>query len=440
MPLNIPMPQLPLSGLNQAISTGGNLFQQMMHPVIQRENMMREWKQHLDNLALSKAASGRAAQAAEDAHRLAANKLDPTFEARQYAAVEDYFRNRPKRRASPISNQSIPTAQMGEGLGVFSPQGMINTQESLQKPSFDSSSTGIDLELMRAYPMLRGLYKKHFGVDPLAEEGHALHGPARDAADLDKLRRQMGEESEVYQNAKAQYDAAIDAKKDLRDLRARTKSGLKPGEKEFFDEKSGEPLGKEIPLTAKERQSEEGNSLFNSLYPYVYKGSSPFSGEGSIQRLENAAKNYKTDKKAAQLFDDLLLADKMMGATVVNEASTLKAANTNRSYQMLKDSLEAQDIPKIVKKLIKDYQIPASAQLKASMRYQKALSDARIKAKKGVPATQRLYYNPELQAQHEAQSSNITESDKKSHKQKKEIKIIDGKKYKKIKGEWYEIQ
>ncbi len=62
MPLNIPMPQLPLSGLNQAIATGGNLFQQMINPVIQRENMQRQWKQHLDSLELQKAAEGRSAQ------------------------------------------------------------------------------------------------------------------------------------------------------------------------------------------------------------------------------------------------------------------------------------------------------------------------------------------------------------------------------------------
>jgi hypothetical protein len=261
---------------------------------------------------------------------------------------------------------------------------------------------GLNMELLKAHPMLRGFAKKHLGFDPLAGESNVLHGPARDAADLAKLKSQVGENSEVYQNAKAAYDAQVDAKKDLRDLRARTKAGLKPGEKEFFDEETGAPLGKEIPLTATERQAEEGNILFNEFYPYVYKGGSPFSGEGSIGRLQQAAANYKTDPKARQMFDDLLLSDKMLAATVVNEASTLKAGKQNRTYGMLKESLESSDIPRVIKKLIKEYNIPASAQLKASMRYQKILSDARQKARKGTPATQKLFYNPEMQAQHEA--------------------------------------
>lgn len=233
-----------------------------------------------------------------------------------------------------------------------------------------------------------------------------LHGPARDALDLEKLRGKVGEDSPAYQDAKATYDSNINAKKDLSDLRARTKQGLKSGEKEFFDDTTGKALGKEIPLTEKERESEQGNILFNELYPIVYKGASPFSGEGSITRLQNAAANYKTDPKARQIFDDYLLADKMLAATTVNEASTLKAGRTNRTYAMLKDSLASQDIPNVVKNLIKQYNIPQDAQLRAAMRYQKSLSDAREKAKRNTPATQKLFYDPEHQAQHEQQQNN----------------------------------
>ncbi len=228
-----------------------------------------------------------------------------------------------------------------------------------------------------------------------------LQGPARDAADLERLKKEVGENSSVYMNALASYNAQTDAKKDLRDLRERTKQGLRPGEKQFFDEKTGEPLGKEIPLTEKERESEQGNILFSELYPYVYKGASPFSGEGSIIKLEQAASNYKTNAQAKKMIDDFLLADKMLAASTVNEASTLKAGKTNRTYMMLKDSLEAQDIPKLIKKLVKQYNLPPSAQFNASMRYQKLLSDARKKASSSTPATQKLFYNPEMQQKHE---------------------------------------
>lgn len=296
----------------------------------------------------------------------------------------------------------------GNHLGVYSsPEEatraakMIHEQQAglLNEPQSKKEAL---LNKLKENPILRGWFKHKFGYDPLAEDKeNSLHGPARDAEDLEKVKNKYGEDSEIYKNAKAQYDASLDAKKDLRDIRARTKAGLKTGEKEFFDENSGEPLGKEIPLTAKERESEEGNIIFNALYPLVYKGGFPFSGEGSIGRLEKAAANYKTNPAARKAFDDLLLSEKALAATVVNEASTLKAGRTNRTYAMLKESLDSQDIPNIIKKLIKQYQIPASASLKASMRYQKALSDARKKAAKYTPATRKLFYNPEQQQAHD---------------------------------------
>lgn len=349
-------------------------------------------------------------QALKDAHEKAQRLADPNYEVNQ---LKNFMKAFGGNQENP--QQSNPEQQS------FIPSIPGNEQQGNQMPTMQpqQNANNIDMEQIKNNPILRGYFKKHFGVDLGAGESNVLHGPARDAADLAKLRKEVEAgrmEPEVYANAKASYDAQIDAKKDLRDLRARTKEGLKPGEKQFFDKETGEPLGKEIPLTAKERESEEGNILFNELYPYVYKGASPFSGEGSITRLENAARNYKTDPKARKMFDDFLLADKMLAATAVNEASTLKSGRTNQTYNLLKESLSAQDIPNVIKKMIKQYQIPASAQLKASMNYQKVLSDARKKARKSTPATQKLFYNPELQAQHEAQQAEGVPISKESNK------------------------
>lgn len=246
-----------------------------------------------------------------------------------------------------------------------------------------------------------------------SSQGTPFEGPARYALDLDRLKKQYGENSEVYKNAKLAYDQVINSRQDLSDLRQRTMTGLKPGETEFFDDKTNQPLGKNVPYTDKERQMEQGNILFNNLYPYVYKGASPYSGEGSITRLQNDAANYKTDPQARKRFDDFLLANKMMAATAVNEVSTLGARASNQTYNMLKTSLDAQDIPSIVSKLITQYEIPASAQLKAAMSYQKILSDSRIKATQSVPATRKLYYNPGQQTQYDQQgnSGNVSVPD-----------------------------
>lgn len=422
MALNIPLPGVQGDVFGKAIDSGSTILHQMMQPILEREKQQQLERHFQEQLKLSKAAAGRAAQAAADAHRIALNKLDPTFQARQFEALENYYRS----KGQPgVQGMAMPTQETGEGMGMFTPEGMHEAQQQAQQASQGQSMPGglndEHLNLMRQYPPLRAMYKKIYKFDPLAGESSVLHGAARDAADLDKLRRQVGEDSPVYQDARAAYDAQLDAKKDLRDLRARTKQGLKPGEKEFFDPQTGEALGKEIPLTAKERESEEGNILFNELYPSVYRGASPFSGEGSISRLNNAAANYKTDPMARKLFDDLLLADKAMAATVVNEASTLKAGHTNQTYNRLQAALEAQDIPRLIKKLIKEYKIPASAQLKAAMRYQKLLSDARNKARKGTPATQKLFYNPEMQKMHEDNGSSEF-----SHMSDEELKAIAG--------------
>ena len=421
MALNIPNTDLPGNSFLKGIDTGSTMFSRLMQPVLEREKQKQQAEQFAQELALKKQQEARLGANSGLTSKILQQQLlklqhsnDPNYEIQQLQHMIESLNGvgRQQGQGSPQApgmQQPIPSQEEGEGLGMFTTEGMQEAQQQTQLPQQQTPKSalqgGIDMDAIKNNPILRGYFKKHFGVDPAAGEHNVLHGPARDAADLAKLKKEVGENSEVYQNAKNAYDAQLDAKKDLRDLRARTKQGLKPGEKEFFDEQTGEPLGKEIPLTSAERQSEEGNILFNELYPYVYKGAAPFSGEGSIRRLEQAAANYKKDPKARKLFDDFLLAEKMLAATTVNEASTLKAGRTNRTYNMLKESLDAQDVPKTIKKLIKQYGLPASAQLKASMNYQKALSEARQKARKGTPATQKLFYNPEMQAQHENENN-----------------------------------
>ncbi len=473
MATGIPLPGAPGESLMKGIDTGSNMFARIMQPILEREKnkqlgeqfgitnkrlseqfsqtkalekaKMTQLENHFQQqFGLSKAAASRAALAASDAHKLALMNMDPNREINQIKKLYELAMSQQNgNQQSNGQNNNAPQNtdmlrdklqsmgmlgqenQMPQGQGVMPMQGQ---EEAPQYPVLETAPQKPAIsqpDLMKM--IVGGALKKKTGVNPFAEQSSVLRGPARDAADLAKLKKDEGENSEVYQNAKAQYDASLDAKKDLRDLRARTKAGLKPGEKEFFDPQSGLPLGKEIPLNATERASEEGNVLFNELYPYVYKGAAPFSGEGSIRRLQQAAANYKTDPKARKMFDDFLLSDKMLAATTVNESSTLKAGKTNRAYTELKGSLEAQDIPKMIKKIIKEYGVPPEAQLHAAMRYQKLLSDARKKAKNNTPATQKLFYNPEMQAQNETQINEGNPIDNES----KSVIVIDpnGKKF-----------
>ncbi len=416
----IPLPGNMIDSLLNGVRTGSAMYSGIMNPILNRENQQvtrdrnkelaqqfgitnqRQAEQFAQEMALRKQAESRMGANTGLQRELLNQKINNL--KNPMAALKqklDYISQLEAKQNVGNLQQPINQDQNMMGLNnngeqaLHQGQGMMANQSPLPQENTHKMLNGVDLEDIK-----RGLTLQALGIK---NNDHVLHGAARDASDLERLKNQVGEGSPVYQNAKAQYEAQLDAKKDLRDLRARTKSGLKAGEKEFFDEKTGEPLGKEIPLTAKERESEEGNILFNELYPIVYKGAFPFSGEGSITRLEKAAQNYKTDPKARKLFDDFLLSEKTMAATTVNEASTLKSGHTNQTYNRLKESLEVQDIPKLVKKFIKEYKIPPEASLKAAMRYQKALSDARKKARSGTPATQKLFYNPELQNKYDSE-------------------------------------
>ena len=416
MALNIPMPGMPGTGFLQGINSGSSMFSRMIQPQLEREKQAQAERHFQEQLKLSKAAAARAGANNDLQRQIMQQNLlklqhsnDTRWALQQLQDKLNFIQNlggsnennaqslQPNMMKMLLS-QEQPDMFQGQGAIMPEPEAMTEDVQSQGQPN---NLSGIDMEAVK-----RALTYQALGLKAPPQAGFAYTGPARHAIDLSRIKKDFGENSEEYMNAKAEYDAQIDAKKDLRDIRARTKAGLKPGEKEFYDEKTGAPLGKEIPLTAKERESEEGNILFNELYPYVYKGASPFSGEGSIRRMENAAAHYKTDPQARKMFDDFLLSEKMLAATTVNEASTLKAGRTNQTFNRLKESLDAQDIPKFAKKLIKEYQIPPSAQLRAAMRYQKLLSEARTKARKGTPATQKLFYNPEMQAAFEQQGSN----------------------------------
>ena len=423
MALNIPNTDLPGTSFLKGINTGSTLFSRMMQPIIEREKQKQQAEQFAQELALRQQAearlganSGLTREMLEQQIINWKHKNDPRYGMQQLQDKLAYIQG--------LGNKSNQTGRPKDGVTKegeqwYNAKGQPVYSDEEDKNS-DSSGSGV-MQGLNLEEIKRALTYQALGLKPPAQSGLAYTGAARHAIDLSRIKKEFGENSEEYKNAKAEYDASLDAKKDLRDIRARTKAGLKSGETEFFDESTGEPLGKVIPLTAKERESEEGNILFNELYPYVYKGASWASGEGAISRLENAASHYKTDPRAKKLFDDFLLAEKMLAATTVNEASTLKAGRTNQTYNRLRESLEAQDIPKIIKKLVKEYQLPASAQLNAAMRYQKALSDARNKARKGNPAVQRLFYDPQKQAAYQQQiDSGTSHSD-----ESKAVIVID---------------
>lgn len=176
MVTRIPLPGNMIDTLMNGVKTGSGMYTGIMHPIIEREKQKQLEAHFQEQLKLNKAAAGRSGQAASDAHRIAMDKLDPTSQARRFEALENYFRSKGQLggQQMPSNEQQMPTEEMGQGAGVFSPQGLGEAQQQVQSPQQSNQSLpgGLNdehLNLMRQYPPLRGMYKKMYGIDPLAE-------------------------------------------------------------------------------------------------------------------------------------------------------------------------------------------------------------------------------------------------------------------------------
>lgn len=158
------IPNLP-TGMD-AFKQGFGLTDNLMNQILDRKKVSQQNEQFLakqkqleahfqTKLGLSKAAAGRAAQAAMDAHAKALREADPLFEAKQQEAVENYFRNKGNGGAPPTSQQQYPDLHKmfaGQGAfpgGVITPGNMdLNNRPQVPNPetggisTVDSMSTG----------------------------------------------------------------------------------------------------------------------------------------------------------------------------------------------------------------------------------------------------------------------------------------------------------
>ncbi len=328
----------------------------------------------------------------------------------------------------------------------------------------------IDMEAIKRSPILRGWFKKHYGIDPGApvaqtpeeklQDKLRLHqenklfdiehpsnkessytGAAREGLDMARLKKQFGENSEEYRNAQGIQKEKEKQHADLSAIRSRQLNGLKPGDTEIKDKDTGETIGFNKQLTEKERESSRNTVLFNELYPMIYKGAGIFSGPGATLKLEKAASEYKTNPKAKKLIDDFLIAEKALGNTTISEAARFGAGKTNQTYNRFQETLKAEDVSKKLKEWIKKYEIPAEANIKAGERWQKILNAAESKAQKLTPARRSYYFDPEKQFNHEQeQRALLGFEEPKNQEPKEELTktLPNGKEYKMINGVWHE--
>lgn len=125
MSLNIPNTELPGNSFLKGIDTGSSMFSRLMNPVIQRENMMRQWKQHLENMALQKQQMAHAGR------------------------NDDLQRQILQERYTGLKNSNDPNYEINKFKSAV---GNLND---------------VDMEALKKNPALRGFFKHQFGYDPL---------------------------------------------------------------------------------------------------------------------------------------------------------------------------------------------------------------------------------------------------------------------------------
>src|SRR5882672_7770485 len=117
---NIPMPQGPFESFKQGFGFDDNLMNQILGRQTLKQNneqflaKQKQLESHFQaNLGLSKAAAGRAAQAAMDAHAKAVREADPLSGIKNVEALENYFKSKgmPAGNTQGNVNQQYPDLQ-----------------------------------------------------------------------------------------------------------------------------------------------------------------------------------------------------------------------------------------------------------------------------------------------------------------------------------------
>lgn len=182
MATRIPLPGNMIDTLMKGVNTGSNMYSGIMHPILQREQLAQQRKNHLDNLALQQQAQARLSQllpyqiqALKDAHI----KSDPDYELNQLKNMMGFGggNKQPSQQQSFIPG--IPAFDMPENGEYPSEeqfnQMIANPSANQEVPQLNEgavspmeadkgggSANGIDA-LQKA--IMNGYLKKHFGYD-----------------------------------------------------------------------------------------------------------------------------------------------------------------------------------------------------------------------------------------------------------------------------------
>lgn len=172
MALNIPMPDSPGSGFLKGVDSGSSMFTRMIQPRLEREKQAQLERHFQEQLKLSKAAAARAGANSDLRRALLEQQIlaaqhanDPNYEFNQFKNLMGMMGGGGQMQ---MPQEPMPTQEMGEGMGMFTPEGLGQMQQPQAMQTPPDAGMGMNFDALKQNPMLRGFFKKKFGFDPLA--------------------------------------------------------------------------------------------------------------------------------------------------------------------------------------------------------------------------------------------------------------------------------
>jgi len=293
--------------------------------------------------------------------------------------------------SSMIARPSNNGVSSGGEQYALSPEQIQRLAKAIP-PSMNSNSQGNKLSIEDM------LNKIAFGINTYTPSQHR-YAPSN-----------LGKEQQEYEDVQAGYYPGTQRTKQFESPQIQEEyaapyreklGGLTQGQHFIYDPESHEKIGIQKPYTAAEKQTQTGRAFFNEVFPKINNGFKDFIGKGSATNFIKYADAYGKDPVATRKIDDLLLAQKLVSAGVVNEAATLGAGRTNMTYRNLAKSFPGSDVSQLLQRYGNELKIPGDAFLKANIRFQNILNQATQKSQASVPAFKSEYFNPEKHLKNE---------------------------------------
>lgn len=190
----IPLPGNMIDTLMKGVDTGGAMYTRAMNPILEREKQAQLERHFQEQLKLSKAAAGRNAE-------LFKYRLQEMQDKHAAAQFERNMMNQLMGGESSGGDmggampQEMPTETMGQGQGVFTPEGLAQAQQALSAPKTAPTGNNALMNKLMQNPMMRGWFKHKFGYDPLAPTAQTPEDKQAMALDLFKQKEEIKKQS-----------------------------------------------------------------------------------------------------------------------------------------------------------------------------------------------------------------------------------------------------